>query len=73
MQENNLPSNQAVFYFTPVLINMGAELVLLDTGPGGDKCQVAARMADAGYTTDQVDTVVLTHFHPDHVCGLMKA
>ena len=48
------------------------ELVLFDTGLGGDNGQVAARMADAGYSPDQVDTVVLTHFHPDHIGGLMK-
>ena len=43
-----IPSDQAQFFFTPTLVNTGAELVLFDTGmaPGG----ITAALAAAGYT-----------------------
>ena len=68
--ENKLPTNAAQFFFTPVVVNTGSELVLFDTGLSPDG--TAAAMAAAGYTPDQVDIVVITHMHGDHIGGLMK-
>lgn len=67
--EARLPVDKAQFYFTPTLVNTGAELVLFDTGlnPQG----ITAALAAAGYTPDQVDSVVITHSHGDHIGGLM--
>ncbi len=64
----NIPTNAAQFFFTPTLVNTGAELVLFDTGlnPAG----ITAAIGAAGYTPDQVDIVVLTHMHGDHIGGL---
>jgi ribonuclease BN (tRNA processing enzyme) len=39
--------------------------ILVDIGPS-----VVRRLLEYGYTTDDVDMVVLTHFHPDHTAGL---
>jgi glyoxylase-like metal-dependent hydrolase (beta-lactamase superfamily II) len=68
---NFIPTNKAQFFFTPTLVNTGAELVLFDTGlaPEG----ITAALAAAGYTPDQVDVVVITHMHGDHVGGLGAA
>ena len=33
---------------------------------------LAAALAQAGYTPDQVDVVVITHMHGDHIGGLMN-
>ena len=65
---NNLPLNAAQFFFTPVVVNTGSELVLFDTGlnPAG----TTAALEAAGYTADQVDKVVITHMHGDHIGGL---
>ncbi len=68
-QAANIPIDQAQFFFTPTLVNTGAELVLFDTGLNGP-ATVAALQA-AGYTADQVDRVVITHMHGDHIGGLL--
>ncbi len=64
-----IPTDKAQFFFTPTLVNTGTELVLFDTGLNG--AGITAALAAAGYTPDQVDVVVLTHMHGDHIGGLM--
>ena len=58
------------------LINTGSQLVLVDAGaaklfgPGFD--QLHANLKAAGYQPEQVDAVVITHMHGDHIGGLMQ-
>ena len=66
-----IPFDKTQFFFTPTLVNTGAELVLFDTGMSPDGITTA--LAAAGITPDQVDVVVLTHMHPDHIGGLQSA
>jgi glyoxylase-like metal-dependent hydrolase (beta-lactamase superfamily II) len=68
-EEAFLPADKVQFFFTPTLVNTGAELILFDTGlnPKG----ITGAIAAAGYTPDQVDKVVITHMHGDHIGGLM--
>lgn len=67
-EANLIPADQAQFFFTPTLVNTGSQLVLFDTGlnPEG----ITAALSAAGITPEQVDLVVLTHMHPDHIGGL---
>lgn len=56
------------------LINTGKELILVDSGAA--KCfgeglgSIEKNLNAAGYRVEQVDKILLTHLHPDHVCGI---
>ncbi|MEM1267952.1 MAG: MBL fold metallo-hydrolase, partial [Pseudomonadota bacterium] len=67
-EANFLPTDKAQFYFTPTVVNTGSELVLFDTGlnPRGIRRALEA----AGYSAEQIDVVVITHMHGDHIGGL---
>ena len=67
--ENFVPSDSVQFYFTPTLIDTGSEKVLFDTGLGAGG--IASALADAGVSPDEIDVVVITHMHPDHIGGMM--
>lgn len=66
--ENFISPDLAQFFFTPTLVNTGSELILFDTGLGQGGIQAA--LTDAGVTPDQINVVVLTHMHPDHIGGM---
>lgn len=57
------------------LVNTGRQLVLVDTGAAGkfgpSLGQIVANLKAAGYDPAQVDAVLITHLHGDHVNGLI--
>jgi glyoxylase-like metal-dependent hydrolase (beta-lactamase superfamily II) len=59
------------------LINTGSKLVLVDTGGGkafgAMLGHLPENLAAAGYKPEQVDAVLITHLHGDHVGGLLNA
>lgn len=56
------------------LVNTGSKLVLVDAGAGGLFGPTLGKLIDniraAGYTPEQVDDIVITHMHPDHIGGV---
>ena len=64
-----IPTDASQFFFTPTLVNTGSELVLFDTGLQGPA--TVSAIEAAGYSADQIDKVVITHMHGDHIGGLM--
>ncbi|WP_204115475.1 MBL fold metallo-hydrolase [Shimia biformata] len=70
-QAARIPVDKAKFFFTPTVVNTGSELVLFDTGLNPDG--ITGALAAAGYSADQIDVVVITHMHGDHIGGLMGA
>ena len=76
-----MPPDMFTIYYAPLVINTGGKLVVIDTGNGalahanskGANGQFAANMAAAGFDPKAVDRVVISHFHTDHVNGLLTA
>ena len=69
-----LPPNVLPVSFTVLLVNTGSKLVMIDAGTGGQIADTAgvmlANLAAAGIDPKAVDTIVISHFHPDHIDGL---
>jgi glyoxylase-like metal-dependent hydrolase (beta-lactamase superfamily II) len=72
-----MPKGMVTVPFNPVVINTGSKLVLIDTGfPAGAGPTIGlfqANLAAAGIDPKSIDTVVLSHLHPDHINGVKKA
>lgn len=58
------------------LIRTGGKLALVDAGFGGDELLVGRlveNLATIGVAPDDIDVILMTHFHPDHEIGLTDA
>lgn len=60
--------------FTALLVNTGSKLILIDTGTAGQLGPTTGHMmgalAAAGVQPSQIDTILISHFHPDHINGI---
>ena len=69
-----LPPRVLPISFTALLVNTGRKLVLIDTGTAGQITDSAgfmnANLAAAGIKPGAIDTIVISHFHPDHIDGI---
>ena len=81
---NNIDTQRFEHPNIPTLVNTGRQLVLFDTGNGAlpreyeqlskrlPPGQTVARLAELGHKPEDIDVVVLTHGHPDHIGGLTE-
>ena len=62
-------------YLNTFVVNTGNKLVLIDTGAadyGPGTGHLLENLQAAGYGPDDIDEILLTHGHPDHVKGLVN-
>src|SRR5215212_10397986 len=71
MADAFLPTDALPITFTTLTLRTGGRLVLIDTGNGDSGAPTTGRwMANfraAGIDPAQVNTVIISHFHPDHI------
>jgi len=81
LADSHLPTDKITHTFSPVVVNTGPKLVVIDTGLGlaqfeqskGRTGQFHNNLAAANIDRNNVDTVVISHFHGDHINGLLAA
>jgi len=67
--------------YNPIVINTGSRMIAVDVGTGeanfkatnGVAGQLLTNMAAAGIDPNAIDTVLISHYHGDHINGLLRA
>lgn len=74
LRSQNLPTDYLDVPYTAFLIIAGNRKVLMDTGfsdnGGPTTGRLVTNLNAAGYRVEDIDTVILSHFHGDHILGL---
>lgn len=74
-----LPTDKMKNSYSPIVLTTAGKRVLFDTGNGeaqaapskGERGTLNANLAAAGIDRSKIDVVVISHFHADHVNGLL--
>src|SRR5262249_21895769 len=62
--------------FTVLVVKTGGKTIMCDSGTGGQvqptAGKLAANMKAAGIDPAKIEPILISHCHPDHICGLME-
>ena len=75
------PTDKMKNTYSPIVLKTGGKTVLFDTGNGesaaaqsnNERGTLNANLTAAGIDRNKIDVVVISHFHADHVNGLLAA
>ncbi|MEX2035387.1 MAG: MBL fold metallo-hydrolase, partial [Xanthobacteraceae bacterium] len=76
-----LPTDRIKNTYSPIVLTTAGKRVLIDTGNGeaalkssnGERGTLGESLAAAGIDRGDIDIVAISHFHADHVNGLLTA
>lgn len=72
----NLPAKSVQLSVNAFLVNTGSQMVLVDAGTSTSMMATLGRLESnlraAGIENSAIDTVLITHMHPDHINGITK-
>jgi len=76
MVKAGLPADFVSIPFTVAVIRSGGKTILCDSGTGGQVQPTAGKfmtnLKAAGIDAAKIDVILISHFHPDHIFGLME-
>jgi glyoxylase-like metal-dependent hydrolase (beta-lactamase superfamily II) len=69
-----LPTDHVINQFNVLVVNTGRNLVLLDSGFGDNGAPTVGNLMNnmnaAGIDPKNIDTILVSHFHGDHISGI---
>ena len=74
LRDHRLPADQVATPYTCLILKIGKKCVLIDTGADGlapTTGNLFKQLEAESISRDQINTVVLTHAHPDHIGGML--
>ncbi len=77
MVKAGLPADFVSIPVTVVVVKNGGKTILCDSGTGGQvpvytAGKLMTNMKAAGIDPAKIDVILISHFHPDHIFGLME-
>jgi glyoxylase-like metal-dependent hydrolase (beta-lactamase superfamily II) len=74
LSEHNLPTGPIYTPYTHLIVKNGEQLILVDMGAGNvlpNNGKLPITMKSIGIEPSEIDTIIITHAHPDHIGGTL--